>query len=83
MSLSRRRRIVWAVVLSGALFAYVFLAHRLAARDPITEVLLGRVGSILPLAGTVLLLRVTIIVVLPVVLALVAASLVLDRGRPR
>lgn len=62
---ARLRLLVWAVVFAVAYLAHALLAARLAARDPITEVLLGRAGSLLPVAMIVLLLRFGLIVLLP------------------
>jgi hypothetical protein len=69
-----RRRVGWAIALMVLLATSRISAMRLAAQDPISEVLMGRSGTTLPLCGIVLLFRFTEIVILPVVLAMVLVS---------
>lgn len=78
--MNRRRLIVWSVVFAVALIAHALLTRYLAARDPIAEVLLGRAGSVLPLAVLTLLLRFAIIVVLPAFVVTALVALGLDRA---
>lgn len=73
MSRPRRRLGFWSAALALAWLGRLVLAPMLAARDPISEVLLGRAGSALPLVGLVLLLQIAAVVVFPVI---VAAALV-------
>ncbi|MBX3232043.1 MAG: hypothetical protein KIT84_19990 [Labilithrix sp.] len=73
-----RRHVGWAVVLAGLVLAYVLLARRLAVLDPIAEMILGREGSIVPLAAIVLVLRFVLIVVAPALVAMLVARAVLD-----
>ena len=68
-----RRLVFWTSTLVLGWIARWIFARLLAARDPISEVLLGHAGSALPLVGIVLLVQVATIVVLP---AVVAVSLV-------
>ena len=77
--MTRRRRIVWAVVVVVALLASRLLSQRLASQDPIAEVLLGRAGTTLPLAGVVLALRLGLIVGLPVFASIAAVGATVQR----
>jgi hypothetical protein len=77
--MTRRRLLAWAIVVVLALLASRLLAQRLASQDPIAEVLLGRAGTTLPLAGAVLVLRLGVIVGLPVFASMAAVGAAVRR----
>lgn len=79
--MTRRRLVAWAVVIAGLPLASWLLAHRLASQDPIGEVLLGRAGSTLPLLVLVLVLRLTVLIVLPALVAMKIAGVLLRMRR--
>jgi hypothetical protein len=74
-----RRRIVGCSLVVVALLVSRLLAQRLASQDPIAEVLLGRAGTTLPLAGVVLMLRLGLIVGLPVFVAMAVVGTAVRR----
>jgi hypothetical protein len=76
---TRRRLLVWSIGVLVTLVASRLLAQRLASQDPIAEVLLGRAGTTLPLAGVVLMLRLGVIVGLPVFVAMAVVGATVRR----
>lgn len=82
MTRPQRRVAFWSAALVVSALLNAFLTRRLAAQDPISEVLLGRAGSALPLVGLVLLLQVATILVFPVMVVVSLVGLAVQRMQP-